>query len=107
MQIFGGFTKPANGRWHRFVSSNRNVLCRVFSSPGECSSAHREGSWKVHWVREPRELMLRGTFGEIGKDFRDGHVVMDAFQQVSHMESMCSRHFTQGYDRYHEVTDLL
>lgn len=30
--------------------------------------------------------MLRGRFGAIGKDFRDGHIVMDAFQQVG-MES--------------------
>lgn len=26
--------------------------------------------------------MLRGKFGQIGKEFRDGHITMDAFEQV-------------------------
>lgn len=31
--------------------------------------------------------MLRGKFGQIGKDFRDGHITMDAFEQVRRIES--------------------
>lgn len=26
--------------------------------------------------------MLRGKFGQIGSEFRDGHITMDAFEQV-------------------------